>query len=1117
MKPKRRWMKRLLIALVAAVIVAAGLYMLVGSSWFFKRAVLPRAAAALGMPVSVETADISPFSEVRLTGLHVGPAADPLLTGEEIRCRYDLFAILGGSLDIEEAVVRGVVIRAVQAPDGSWNFPQAPADGKGEPSPDTKDVGGKELPTLNIRSTRVEDVTVIVKQSGRESVPPARYEISNFQFAMSNLCTGEQAVAEWSADLRASRGTFLELTGGRLDGSAKFVLEKPLVPSSFSFETTVHNLAGMAGDIPLRDRRLVVKGEGKSDEAGILKISEIVLAESTGDDTELQARLSGEITPDPFGADLELAVDPVTPALFNLAGTVAGGYHFGQTSAALHATVAAGGERGIATDGTLRLMNVTVRPPDAQPTDLPPTDVDVMFDVGLEEDPKALNVQQLNVEIRQQEQRIVELSLDRELVMDLGTAEERQSTAMEPAHATLTIDRFPLQTADPFIPAGADAQLTAGILNATIKLVVGDRGGSIAFDGNIVGENVGFKTAKTSVSNLTIRETFQGRFDDFEMLVVEDQTLDLLLAGKRALATRAQADFNVKRRTGTVHYTIVDANDALFGLLPPDTMSATRVRAFSMTGNVSAEVSEEGSKIAGESKLRFHNVLVGNTPEGSPLRIAGEVNGSVNYREGQALEIKPVTVAVQEMGKNDPLIDLQVSGTVAVPPASGTSTVSLTSTGMRLGRLAEAFAAAGGEEEDAEAPREEEKSDASPAGLEGLNLTVDVDLRDILYKELAVETCTGELTLQDSVARVPLSLVVNGAPLDIDATVDLAGAEPEFDIATSTEGMPLNPAVASFAPDFGGTFTGGINTFSVKAKGSGSEPSTIVRNLDATLNAELGDFTLPAIKGDAPGPVGRILSLVLLPLRMIGNLGQFVPTVAIPEELRNASAQINQLFSQAEEMAFSGATLNLAMKEGKLDVNDLTLEGDVVQKLHGEGVLDFTRQAEGKPLNPALDLTMRATVRQIPLTVPVGGTLEAPKVNPATIVSQLGKDLGTNLLKGAAKQLKDAGKVDPKGLLKGLIGTDTGDEGGQEEEAEGDTSTKGLLRGLLGGSEDTGTDTEEKPRGQEEGADKQEGEDTPPPAEEKDTDNGGETVDGLLRGVLGGNVDDDDENEDANP
>src|SRR5258705_2832693 len=120
---RRSWLRKLLYISGALLVFLVVTYFVVTSSAFFKGVILPRVGSAMGGQITVADASISPFSQVALRQLSVKTTgAEPLLQAEEVRLRYGLFAILGGTLKVDEVTISSPVVQIIEQADGSSNL-----------------------------------------------------------------------------------------------------------------------------------------------------------------------------------------------------------------------------------------------------------------------------------------------------------------------------------------------------------------------------------------------------------------------------------------------------------------------------------------------------------------------------------------------------------------------------------------------------------------------------------------------------------------------------------------------------------------------------------------------------------------------------------------------------------------------------------------------------------------------------------------------------------------------------------------------------------------------------------------------------------------------------------
>jgi len=118
-----RWKKRLGLGFGCLLMLLIITYFVVTSSGFVKGVILPRVGKSMNSDLKVESVSLSPFSELRLTGLKLQPnGREPLLTAAEARVRYSLIDIMRGTIRVNELTLVSPVIELIKNPDGSSNL-----------------------------------------------------------------------------------------------------------------------------------------------------------------------------------------------------------------------------------------------------------------------------------------------------------------------------------------------------------------------------------------------------------------------------------------------------------------------------------------------------------------------------------------------------------------------------------------------------------------------------------------------------------------------------------------------------------------------------------------------------------------------------------------------------------------------------------------------------------------------------------------------------------------------------------------------------------------------------------------------------------------------------------
>lgn len=204
--PKRgSWLRRFAwLAAFAVFILVAG-YFVVTSGAFFKSFILPKVGQAMNATVAVSDASISPFSAVTLKGLTVRTTGDqPAVTVDEVRLRYSLKAILGGTLQVDEVSLINPKVSVILNADGTSNLDpmtKRPAETKPPTGPESK-----QTPLVSIGKVAVSNGQVQVVQKQRDG-SEHRLNLDPFNFALTDIKNGQTAHLVITGDSKWYSGT----------------------------------------------------------------------------------------------------------------------------------------------------------------------------------------------------------------------------------------------------------------------------------------------------------------------------------------------------------------------------------------------------------------------------------------------------------------------------------------------------------------------------------------------------------------------------------------------------------------------------------------------------------------------------------------------------------------------------------------------------------------------------------------------------------------------------------------------------------------------------------------------------------------------------------------------
>jgi hypothetical protein len=223
------WRRKLLFVSGGLLVLLVVAYFVITSSAFFKGVILPRASKAVGGEITVAEASINPFSQVTLRRLTIKTTgAEPLLQAEEVRLRYSLFAILGGTLKVDEVTVASPVVQFIENADGTSNLDPFT---KGEPKRATQSAPApSKPPQIDLKNFALKNATVRriknLKEGGREVI-----ELTGVDITLDQLKNGQPGKLTTTAFLKMTRPTN-DVLEAKSTGSSEFTLGADLMPQT---------------------------------------------------------------------------------------------------------------------------------------------------------------------------------------------------------------------------------------------------------------------------------------------------------------------------------------------------------------------------------------------------------------------------------------------------------------------------------------------------------------------------------------------------------------------------------------------------------------------------------------------------------------------------------------------------------------------------------------------------------------------------------------------------------------------------------------------------------------------------------------------------------------------
>ncbi|HEU0010494.1 MAG TPA: AsmA family protein [Verrucomicrobiae bacterium] len=522
---RRSWRRKLLFITGALLVFLVVVYFVVTSSAFFKGVILPRVGRAMGGEVTVADASLSPFSQVSLRQLKVKTTgAEPLLQAEEVRLRYGLFAIFGGTLKVDEVTIASPVVQIIEQADGSSNLdPLLKKETKSAPEPAP---APSKPPQFDMRNFALKNATIRrvkhLKDGGSEVA-----ELTGVNITLDQLKNGQPGKLTSAAVFKMARPTN-DVLEARSTGSIEFTLGADLMPQTLKAkvdhevtraEGSLRELAGaravFAGDI--------VPGEVKELSQRFLK-NDKVLGE---------LKVTGPLDLSKKEGRLKFELARMDRQALNLLGAPFG-IDFGSTTldSITDVSVAQGGSV-IAATTRFNAARFSVT---QQGKTTPPLDLQLACNVTVNTTSQSAQVQTLTLDGRQSQKPLLRGGLGKPMTLAWG----KNATAIENSTFNLAVTDFDLAAWKPFL----GDSVSAGMLSLQLDLL-SEQGGKqlkLGVTSRIAG--LAAQLGEKPLTQAAMMLKLNAHVSDFTKVSVSDYRLDLTQQGQPALTLAGSGGYD---------------------------------------------------------------------------------------------------------------------------------------------------------------------------------------------------------------------------------------------------------------------------------------------------------------------------------------------------------------------------------------------------------------------------------------------------------------------------------------------------------------------------------------------------------------------------------------------
>lgn len=284
-------------------------------------------------------------------------------------------------------------------------------------------------------------------------------------------------------------------------------------------------------------------------------------------------------------------------------------------------------------------------------------------------------------------------------------------------------------------------------------------------------------------------------------------------------------------------------------------------------------------------------------------------------------------------------------------------------------------------------------ADKLPSFVREQNVNLTLDLKKIHYADGVDFALTGDISFKDlTVAAKNLLVLINGTKFPLNAEVNLATEQ--LKIGGSTAALNAAPLVNSFLKQ---KKTAALTVDSLKfdIRTKGFTPDSVRKNLNGSFVLNASNIAVPLELDQS----SDLLKVIMIPLKSIPALLEMLGG----SELRNLAVEktqgLNNVLSGAADLRFTTASLDTSFLNGVVTLKDLTLTGDLI--------LSETLLGTVNLVNNEIDLKTRTGLELITIPMNFKGTINSPKPDYASAVTDFLKVNATATLQKSVDKLLD--------------------------------------------------------------------------------------------------------------
>ena len=546
---------RLLKVVFIFVIAIAIAPFILTSSFIVNSVIIPKVSEATGYTI-VAGIDISLLnSEVTVSDIIISGGKELNLRGKNIFCAYDLARIFSGAIAISKLELDDVSLELTEVANASFSDDGMMHRKPGEEVDVVSAHAESSLPSLQLRDISISNFNLIYK-----SLTGQEIELKDFSLMLDQLGQGAKSNLSYAGQLNVDYGAAMTFSSEALQGSLIFQADDNLFPQHLAFETSFKQITGSIQETTISGRDFGVKIEADHKEQAFV-IREFAFTENVGPKVNSKISMSGQVVMNPLAVQLDVAVLPISTEMLNLAGSLGGGYSFGNSNIYYKGSIDYQDGMRAEAKGKLFINDFSVALPHRGALDLPLIDFTLEHDISLDFKKEELVLSNFAVNGLSGTDKLIEIKLENPGRIAYGDNKSKLSDS--PPRITASVDGLGVQVINQFIPENLAFEVDKGVLN--VKSIVTAGQGGRAVDIQVLAEvdRLALKYDKLDFKKLNFKTDISISLKDMSSIEVKRLSASLIENNKSVLKLNAQGESDFRSQSGRVQTTLSVINGGL--------------------------------------------------------------------------------------------------------------------------------------------------------------------------------------------------------------------------------------------------------------------------------------------------------------------------------------------------------------------------------------------------------------------------------------------------------------------------------------------------------------------------------------------------------------------------